>query len=604
MTPRDDQGIIYFAETDSRNGRVPFGIKNIDRTRHVYVIGKTGMGKSTLLENMAVQDLEKGHGIGFLDPHGKTAELLLDYVPRERIKDVLYFSPEDLDRPISFNVMEEVGPDKRHLVVGGLMASFKKIWPDVWSARMEYILTNILLALLEYPGSTLLGVNRMLSDKDFRKRIVANISDVSVKAFWEEEWAGYSDRLASDAASAIQNKIGQFTANPFIRNIIGQPKSTFDMRAAMDEGKILIVNLSKGKIGEMNAQLLGSMLITKIYLSAMSRAQVSPTQLMNLPEFFLFVDEFQSFVSDSFADILSEARKYKLSLTIAHQYIEQMPELVRSAVFGNVGTTIAFRVGPFDAEILEKMFAPTFMALDVVALGFTQIYLSLMIDGVGSRPFSARSMPPIPPPEVSYKTQIIANSRMMYGRPREEVEQEIRDWFHEGRPLAKPPKPRQGSDALAPPRSQRPAPPKNYPLPRSTPAPSPAPERKIEERRAPSNNQTKKKEERDSRPKNFAKKEDVKKSERPANPVQEEKARIIAEETKNQSSLRDAIAEAMKAGAKKSNQGEGDESALSRPNHNEAKKAETNLAQDVSSARESSDREVSASELHEVINGK
>ena len=279
--------VTYFGQTDSRGKRVPFGIKLKDRSRHMYVIGKTGMGKSTLLENMAIQDIKNGHGICFVDPHGKTADLLLDYVPQERIKDVLYFAPFDMDHPVSFNIMEDVGADKRHLVVNGLMATFEKIWVDAWSARMAYILQNTLLALLEYPGSTLLGVNRMLVDKEYRKLVVNNVTDPSVRSFWVDEFAKYTDRYTQEATPAIQNKVGQFTSNPLIRNIVGQPRSTFDIRKFMDEGKILIVNLSKGKVGEGNANLLGSMLITKVYLAAMSRADVAERELQKLPNFYL-----------------------------------------------------------------------------------------------------------------------------------------------------------------------------------------------------------------------------------------------------------------------------------------------------------------------------
>lgn len=430
----NNKDITYFAETDYRNKRTPFGIKTSDRTRHVYVIGKTGMGKSTLLENLAVQDIQNGNGMTFIDPHGKSAELLLDYVPKERIKDVIYFAPHDIDYPVSFNVMEDVGKDQRHLVANGLMASFKKIWPDVWSARMEYISMNIILALLEYPGSTLLGINRMLSDKDYRKKVVDNVTDPSVKSFWVNEFAKYSDKIMVEAGASIQNKFGQFSSNPLIRNIIGQPKSSFNLREVMDNKKIFIANLSKGRMGEINTNLIGGMLITKIYLAAMSRANVSDIDLKKLPNFYVYVDEFQSFVNDSFADILSEARKYKLNLTIAHQYIEQMPETVRNAVFGNVGTTIAFRVGPFDAEVLEKIFAPKFTAEDIVNLGFAQIYLTLMIDGVGSQPFSAKTLPPISIPEVKFTKDIIENSRAVFAKPRDVVEEEIKRW-HEAIPV-------------------------------------------------------------------------------------------------------------------------------------------------------------------------
>lgn len=424
----NDEQITYFAETDARNKRIRFGIKAKDRTRHVYVIGKTGMGKSTLLENMAIQDIANGNGIAFVDPHGSSADKLLEYVPEHRIKDVIYFAPFDLDHPISFNVMEDVGADKRHLVASGLMSAFKKIWVDAWSARMEYILNNTILALLEYPGATLISINRMLADKDYRKLVVDNVTDPSVKSFWVDEFAKYTDRFASEATPAIQNKIGQFISNPLIRNIIGQPKSSFDIRKAMDERKILIVNLSKGRMGESNANLLGAMLITKIYLAAMSRADVSSSSLKELPHFYFYVDEFQNFANESFAGILSEARKYKLSLTIAHQYIEQMTDEVRAAVFGNVGTMISYRVGAFDAEVLEKEFAPVFTAEDVVNLGFTQIYLKLMIDGIGSRPFSATTINTPPKPETVFVDQIVAASREQFAQKRADVEDAIKKW--------------------------------------------------------------------------------------------------------------------------------------------------------------------------------
>lgn len=429
----DPNQITYFAETDSRNKRIKFGIKAKDRLKHVYVIGKTGMGKSTLLENMAIQDIQNGNGIAFIDPHGGTAEKLLEYVPESRIKDVIYFAPFDIEHPISFNVMEDIGEEKRHLVVSGLMSAFKKLFgEESFSDRMQYILQNTILALLEYPGATMLGINKMLVDKEYRNKVIANITDPSVKTYWTKEYAGYTERFAAEAIPAIQNKIGQFTSNPLVRNIIGQPKSSFDFRDVMDKGKIMIINMSKGKVGEGNANLIGSMLITKIYLAAMSRADAGESTLVKLPNFYLYVDEFQSFANKSFADILSEARKYKLNLTIAHQYIEQMEEEVRDAVFGNVGTMITFRVGAFDAEVLEKEFAPTFAAEDLVNLGFAQIYLKLMIDGVSSQPFSATTMAPIAKPEVTYAEQVITESRRQFTNPREKVEKEIQEWHNDG----------------------------------------------------------------------------------------------------------------------------------------------------------------------------
>lgn len=429
--------ITYFAETDYRSKRIKFGIRDEDRAKHMYIIGKTGMGKSTLLENLAIQDIQNGEGLCFIDPHGGTAETLLSYVPEDRINDVIYFAPFDQEFPIGLNVMEDMGRDKRPLVASGLMGAFKKVWVDAWSARMEYILNNAMLALMETPGSTLLGVNRIFADKNYRSMIVANITDPSVKAFWVDEYAKYSDKFATEATAAIQNKVGQFSANPIIRNMVGQPRSTFDIRDLMDNRKILIVNLSKGRMGEGNANLVGSMLITKIYLSAMSRADVGAEKVRDLPPFHLYVDEFQSFANESFADILSEARKYKLSLTIAHQYIEQMSDEVRAAVFGNVGTMISFRVGAYDAEVLEKEFAPAFTAEDLVNLGFTQVYLKLMIKGIGSPPFSAQTLdrPKLPPHH--YAQEVIEASRKQFARPRAEVEEEIKKW-HE--PIPDPPR--------------------------------------------------------------------------------------------------------------------------------------------------------------------
>ncbi len=429
----DSNKITYFAETDSRHDRKKFGIKSADRLKHIYVIGKTGMGKSTLLENMAIQDIQGGNGLAFIDPHGGTADRLLEYIPESRINDVIYFAPFDTEHPIAFNIMEDVGVEKRHLVVNGLMAVFEKIWEDAWSARMAYILQNTLLALLEYPDATLLAVNRMYTDKEFRNKVVNNVTDISVKSFWVDEYAKYTDKYAQEATPAIQNKVGQFAGNPMIRNIIGQSKSSFNLRKIMDEKKILIVNLSKGRVGEGNAHLLGSMLVTKIYLAAMSRADESSTALAKLPPFYLYVDEFQSFADKSFADILSEARKYKLGLTMAHQYIEQMEDEVREAVFGNVGSMITFRVGAYDAEVLEKEFAPVFIAEDLVNLGLRQIYLKLMIDDVTSQPFSASTLPLIEPPSILYVKEIIEHSRKTFSRPKSEVEKAIIDWHNIGK---------------------------------------------------------------------------------------------------------------------------------------------------------------------------
>ena len=414
--------ITLFGQTNFRNQKKRFGIKTDDRRRHMYLIGKTGMGKSNMLENMAIADIKAGRGVGIVDPHGELAEKILDFIPEERIEDVVYFNPSDINTPIAFNPLEAISEEHRHLVASGIMGVFKKIWPDVWSARMEYILNNSLLALLEYPGSTLLGIMRLLSDKEYRKEVVSNLKDPVIKAFWVNEFARYTQRFESEATAAIQNKIGQFIANPLIRNIIGQPHSSIDMRDIMDSGKILVVNLSKGQVGEDNSARLGAMIITKLQLAAMSRVNIAEA---DRKDFYLYVDEFQNFATESFANILSEARKYRLALILAHQYIAQLDEKVRYAVFGNVGTIAAFRIGAEDAEFLEKEFAPDFTANDLLNLAKYHIYVKLMIDGVSSRAFSAETLPPAPKPEEKFVDLIIENSRQRYAVPRHVVERQI-----------------------------------------------------------------------------------------------------------------------------------------------------------------------------------
>ena len=430
---------VLFGVVNFRNREAHFGIKQNDRRRHMYIIGKTGMGKSELQKNIAIQDIQAGRGIAMVDAHGEVTDALLDYIPKERINDVIYINPADVDFPIAFNVMEQAVDDKRHLIADGVMGVFKKVWEDTWSARMEYILHNTILALLETDDATLLGINRMYSDKDYRARVIEQVTDPVVKAFWTQEFAKYTERFAAEATPAIQNKVGQFISSLLIRNIIGQTKSTFDFRQAMDEEKIILVNLSKGKVGEEASRLIGSMIITKLQLAAMSRANIPEHERK---DFTLMVDEFQNFATASFASILSEARKYHLSLVVAHQYITQMEEEVRDAVFGNIGTLVTFRVGAEDAEFLEKEFAPDFTANDIVNLAFRQIYLKLTIDGVTSNAFSAMTMDTITKPVISYREEVIAASRAQYAHPRAEVEEVIAKWtqlpgaeqkFQEGR---------------------------------------------------------------------------------------------------------------------------------------------------------------------------
>ncbi|MFH0830439.1 MAG: type IV secretion system DNA-binding domain-containing protein, partial [Parcubacteria group bacterium] len=342
--------IAMFAKTTFRGEEIEFGIKRDDRRKHVYLIGKTGMGKTTMLQNMIIGDIYAGNGVAIVDPHGDVSEDILDFIPDNRVNDVVYFNPADLDYPIAFNVFERVSDEHKDLVASGLVGVFKKLYAESWGPRLEYILRNTLLALLDYPQATLLGVLRILVDKKYRNDVLEKIEDPVVKSFWLDEFANYNEKFRTEAIAPIQNKVGQFLSSTVIRNIVGQVKSTFDLRDVMDHKKILILSMSKGKIGEDNAALLGSMMITKIQLSAMSRAIISEAERQ---DFYLYVDEFQNFATESFANILSEARKYRLNLTMAHQYIEQMSDEVRAAVFGNVGTLVVFRIGAEDAEFLE-----------------------------------------------------------------------------------------------------------------------------------------------------------------------------------------------------------------------------------------------------------
>ncbi|RJQ29986.1 DUF87 domain-containing protein [Candidatus Parcubacteria bacterium] len=425
-----DKDVIYFGRTDFRNTNRLFGIKRKDRRQHVYVVGKTGTGKSAMLNNMIVQDIANGEGVCVVDPHGELVEGVISKIPENRIDDVIYFNPADDEFHIGFNVLELPDPKYKHLVASGLMGIFTKIWSNVWSARMEYIMNNCVLALLESPGSTLLGIPRILTDKEYRQKVIAEVKDPVVKAFWIHEFEGWRDQYRNEAIAPIQNKVGQFLSTSMVRNIVGQAKSTIDIFDLMNTGKILLINVSKGRVGEDNSALLGAMLITKIQLSAMERVRVPEDERI---DFYLYVDEFQNFATDSFAGILSEARKYRLNLILAHQYIGQLitdvSTKVRDAIFGNVGTMIIFRVGAADAEFLEKEFEPEFVIQDIVNLPNYSIYLRLMVDGVTSRPFSATTLPPFRVKTSGVvEERIIENSRKRYARPRAIVEAEINRW--------------------------------------------------------------------------------------------------------------------------------------------------------------------------------
>ncbi|MBT6690733.1 type IV secretion system DNA-binding domain-containing protein [Candidatus Parcubacteria bacterium] len=422
-----ENDITIFSQTNYRNSNIKFGIKTDDRRRHMYFIGKTGMGKSTVLENMIIQDIQAGKGVCVVDPHGDLVEKVLDFIPAHRINETIYFNPADLSYPIGFNVLETVDIEQRHLVVSGLIGVFKKIWADSWGPRLEYVLHHAISALLEYPGSTLLGIMRMLTDKAFRKRVIDKVTDPVVKAFWVDEYSKYPDRFQAEAIAPIQNKVGRFLSSALIRNILGQVRSSFSMRDIMDQQKILLLNLSKGRVGEDNSALLGAMMITKIQLAAMSRVDTPEAERK---DFYLYVDEFQNFATESFANILSEARKYRLNLVIAHQYVEQLVDEVRAAVFGNVGTIVAFRVGAADAEFLEKEFFPTFTQEDLVNLSKYEIYLKLMIDGVTSEAFSAATLPPVIVDEadINAGAKVIKVTRERYSKPREVIEDKIIRW--------------------------------------------------------------------------------------------------------------------------------------------------------------------------------
>ncbi len=422
-TPAKD--ISLFGVTTFRQANIKFGIKREDRKRHMYIIGKSGSGKSFLLNLLTLSDIYHNEGFAVVDPHGDYAQDMLRYIPEHRLDDVVYFNPADGEFPVAFNPMEVYDVNRRSNVASEIVGVLKKMFGDSWGPRLEHILRYTLLALLETPNTTLLGITRMLTDKKYRNEIIANVQDPVVKAFWINEFASWNDKFASEAVAPVLNKVGAFTANPLIRNVIGQEKSTFSIRKMMDEGKILIVDLSRGKIGEDNASILGSLLITKIQLDAMSRADIP--NIDDRRPFYLYVDEFQNFATESFAVILSEARKYGLYLTVANQYIAQMPEEVRDAVFGNVGSMITFRVGAEDATSLARYFEPVFEPLDLVNLDKQDIYVSMSIDGQTSLPFSAKTLF-VPKSPSDQSAKILELSRHKYSSGKASVEDAIAKW--------------------------------------------------------------------------------------------------------------------------------------------------------------------------------
>ena len=417
-----DENISAFGMTNFRGVNHQFGMLRVDRSRHMYIIGQTGTGKSGALALLALSDIFHGHGYAIIDPHGDFAVDNMRFIPGSRLDDVVYFNPADTAFPLGFNPLEVTNPDQKNNISSEVIGVFKRMFGESWGPRLEYILRYTILALLDRPTTTLLDISRMLTDKKFREETLGHCKDIVVLNFWRNEFDTWNDRFVTEAISSVLNKIGAFTANPIIRNIVGQPKSTFDIRKIMDEGKILIVNLSKGLIGEDNAAILGSFIVTKIQLASMSRSDIE--RIEDRRPFYLYVDEFQNFQTDSFATILSEARKYGLNLTVANQYISQMDDNVRDAVFGNVGTMISFRVSADDAPILAKQFEPQFEANDLLQMHHRNFVMNMVVNGEKTPAFNATTLT-LPIPQIDNTGRIIENTRRHFSRSRAEVEQEI-----------------------------------------------------------------------------------------------------------------------------------------------------------------------------------
>jgi len=420
-----NENITVLGETNYRNQKRRFGIRDYDRQRHVYIVGQTGMGKSTLLLNMFVRDIQRGKGVALIDPHGDLAEQLLDYIPQKRMTDVIYINPADTDYPVGINLLDGDETAHRHLAASHLVDIFKKIWSDSWGPRLEYILRNAILALLECGGHTRLSIPRLLIDPEFRALVLNKVHDPVVRTFWQVEYELYPKVFRTETISPIQNKVGQFLSAPVMRNILGQVRNKIDFRSAMDSGRILIVNLAKGRLGDDNAGLLGSLIVSKLFLTAMSRSDVLQTERM---PFTVYIDEFQSFASENFAHTLSEMRKFGLHLVLAHQYLAQLPVQLKSAVFGNVGTMIAFRVGAEDGDYLEREYSPKFGASDLQTLSAFNVYVKLSIDGKTADAFSAQTLPE-PVTESSRRDAITEFSRMRYGSKKDNVESAIASWI-------------------------------------------------------------------------------------------------------------------------------------------------------------------------------
>lgn len=393
----------------------------------MYIIGQTGTGKSTLLKNMAIQDLRYGHGVAVIDPHGELVEDILNFVPRSRTNEVVYFNPADTDNPIGLNILEARDENEKQLVASSLISVFKHLWKGFWGPRLEHVFHNAILALMDSSGSTLLGIYRMLADDGYRREVVSRVKDPVVRLFWTEDFENYPANFKKEVASPIQNKIGQLLTSTPLRNIVGQSKSTIDLRFIMDNQRILLVNLAKGRIGEDKANLLGSVLVTKLYLAALERQDTPEDERK---DFYLYIDEFQNFSTDVFPSILSEARKYRLNLILAHQYLYQLSDSVKHSVFGNVGTLASFRVGSIDARDLAEEFSPAFSKEDLEHAENYHAYLKLMIDGKRSNPFSAETLPPLAREgDEAMKDTLIRVSRERFASKRADMTEKIEKWF-------------------------------------------------------------------------------------------------------------------------------------------------------------------------------
>jgi hypothetical protein len=415
---------IIIGERHTWGDTQAFGIAAADARQHLYIIGKTGSGKSTLLRNLILQHIALGHGVGLIDPHGDLAEELLHHIPPHRADHLCYFNPGDLEFPVGLNLLANVPPDDRHLVASGIVSAFKGIWRDSWGPRLEYILYNAVSALLDCENATLLGVNRLLTDDKFRAAVIRQIKDPFIRSFWAEEFAGYDERFRREAIAPIQNKLGQFLLNPVVRNILGQVKSKVSIPFVMDQGRLFIANLSKGKLGHDKANLLGSLLTTQFQLSAMARTNQPEEERR---DFYLFIDEFQNFSTDAFASILAEARKYRLCLTLSHQYIDQLSLPVRQAVFGNVGTLIAFRVGYGDAEALSEEFGKTFLPATLADLDRYEAVVKLLEEGTNREPFRAKMLPPLEN-RIGRKEKLLAKSRERFSIHRSLIHEKLSLW--------------------------------------------------------------------------------------------------------------------------------------------------------------------------------